>query len=618
MVHSKKRKISPKIQPNRRRKKSKKSSKSKFGLWSLKWLTIGTIWGAAVGFCCIIWFGYDLPDTKRLLLTTRQPGITIVAQDGTTIATHGDIYGVAITIAQIPDYVPNAILATEDRRFYNHFGIDLLGVMRAVWVNYHANSVVQGGSTITQQLAKNFLLSEKMYNPSDRSLRRKIQEVMLALWLERKFSKKQILNIYLNRVYLGAGVYGIEAAAKKYFGRSARNLTLYEAAVIAGLLKAPSRYSPTSNPILADERAQTVLKNMQDAGFITAHNLKNLKLSTQRMRQTHDAVYLGRHFTDWIVETIPDYIGEINQDLVVVTTLSSKLQRIAEEKAYAILHEQGASKPASELALVSMTPDGAIKAMIGGSNYTVSQFNRATQALRQTGSAFKLFVYLAALEYGYKLNTMVSDLPIRIGKWQPKNFGWQSKGQIRLIDAFANSVNTATVRISTRIGKRRITEITRRLGLTSKMADDLSIALGSADATPLQLTAAYAAVANNGHKVSPYGIIEIKDRNNRSLYRHKKLTGKRVITSENAAQIQQMLTAVMQYGTGRNAAINGTCYGKTGTSQNYRDAWFVGYAKRPALVTGVWFGNDNGQAMKNVTGSTLPALLWKQFMKSAA
>ncbi len=601
----------------RRNKKTAKSSKLSIYLWGLKWVTIGVIWSAVLVSCLIVWFGCDLPDTNRLLQTTRQPGIQILAQDGTTIATYGDIYGTTVTLKQLPDYVPNAILATEDRRFYSHFGIDVLGIARAAWINYQAKRVVQGGSTITQQLAKNFLLSERMYNSSDRSIRRKVQEAMLSLWLERKFTKRQILNIYLNRVYLGAGTYGIEAASQRYFGKRARNLTLYEAAVIAGLLKAPSRYSPLSNPKLADARARTVLNNMVEAEFITAQDKENIKTSTSHMHHAHAEAITGRYFADWIIETLPDYVGEVNQDIVVVTTLNPKLQRLAEAKAAAIIANHGAKKQVEEVAMVAMKPNGEVKAMVGGHSYFHTQFNRATQALRQSGSAFKLFVYLAALEAGYRPDSAVADTPVRIGKWRPKNYGWKSRGKITLTDSLAYSVNTSTVRIGKQVGKGKIIETAKRLGISNPIANDLSIVLGSVDTKPIEITAAYATVANQGRKALPYGVVEIRNRNGRILYRRKAMQGPQVVTRLHAEQLKGMLAAVTRYGTGRAAAINRFCGGKTGTTQNYRDAWFIGFAQNPNLITGIWMGNDNSKRMKKVTGGGLPAQLWKQFMQEA-
>ncbi|MBL0941638.1 MAG: transglycosylase domain-containing protein, partial [Alphaproteobacteria bacterium] len=491
------------------------------GIWLSKAIILLAIWGSVCMGALVVWFGYDLPDIGRLQAVTRKPGISIVGQDGTLIATYGDIYGSTVAQKNLPPYIPQAILATEDRRFYNHFGVDIWGIMRAMWTNYRAQRIVQGGSTLTQQLAKNFLLSEKLYTPSDRSMRRKAQELMLALWLEYNFSKGQILNIYMNRVYLGAGTYGIEAAAQKYFGKRARSLTLYEAAVIAGLLKAPSVYSPTNNPKLADERAQVVLNTMVEAGFISLQERQSLKGSGRKMHQSYDESRVGRYFTDWIVESIPNYIGELDRDIMVITTYDARLQRIAEQQTKVILEKYGKERGVGQAALVAMTAEGAVKCMVGGRDYDQSQFNRAVQAVRQAGSAFKLFVYLAALEKGVPATAMLSDRPVRIGRWQPKNYHWQPRGEISFADAVAYSVNTATVRLAAQAGRKQIASAARRLGVVSPLPDDLSIALGSADVTLLQLTSSYAAVANGGTGVWPYAILEIRDRYGHVLYRRK-------------------------------------------------------------------------------------------------
>lgn len=582
------------------------------GLWLLKMTALLAIWGGVALTGLVVWFGYDLPDIQRLQATTRKPGISIVTQDGALIATYGDIYGSAVAGKDLPRYIPQAILAIEDRRFYKHFGVDILGVLRAAWVNYRAQRVVQGGSTLTQQLAKNFLLSEKLYTPNDRSLRRKAQELILALWLEYNFTKDQILDIYMNRVYLGAGTFGIEAAAQKYFGKRARSLTLYEAAVLAGLLKAPSFYSPTGNPQRANERAQTVLNAMIEAGFITPHERQSLQVSDRAMYLAYDGSRVGRYFTDWIVESLPNYIGEVDCDIMVITTYDAGLQKIAEQKTAAVLEKYGREKGVHQAALVAMTTNGAVKCMVGGQNYAQSQFNRATQALRQAGSAFKLFVFLAALEKGVSPGTLISDRPVRIGGWRPKNYLWRSRGEISFADAVAYSVNTATVRLAFQAGRKQVAAVARRLGIMSAVPDNLSIALGSADVTLLQLTSAYAAVANGGMGVWPYGILEIRDRYGHTLYRRKGQGAGRVMSYDHAKLMVQMLTGVMRYGTGKSAALAGPCAGKTGTNQDYRDAWFIGFT--PDLVTGVWFGNDDRTPMKAVSGGKLPALLWKEFM----
>lgn len=591
--------------------KASRGGKSKFVAWFFSLL----IWGIVLGGCALVWFAYDLPDIKRLELTTREPSVTLLARDGTTIATYGDLYGAFVHVKDLPAYVPHAILATEDRRFYEHFGVDVWGILRAAWTNFRAGSVVQGGSTITQQLAKNFLLSEKLYEPNDRSLRRKVQEVLLALWLETHLKKEQILSIYLNRVYLGAGVYGINAAAWRYFGESAKELSLYQAAVIAGLLKAPSRYSPISNPELAHSRAKVVLSAMVDAGYVNVQDVQKYQTLPEQLVKTKNEALVGRYFADWIFETLDEYIGKPSEDIVVKTTLDPRLQKFAEESVVNVLTTDGPKFDASQASLVSMTPDGGVRAMVGGVNYTQSQFNRATQAKRQTGSSFKFFVFMAALEHEYTPETMVSDVPMQIGKWKPKNYTWQSRGEVSLKDGFAYSVNAMPVRLAYRLGLPTVTKMARRLGLTSPMPKDLTIVLGSGEATLLELSAAYATIANHGFGVWPYGIIEVRNGQGELLYKRKSQGAGRILQPQTVKDGLKLMEAAFSYGTGKGANIGRPCAGKTGTSQKYRDAWAVGFT--PDLVTGVWMGNDDNKSMKKVTGGRLPAKIWKQFMFKA-
>ncbi len=581
-------------------------------LWALNLL----IWGVLFSGGAALWYSYDLPDIKRLESVTRKPSVTLLARDGSLMATYGDLYGSIVEAKNLPPYVPQAVMAIEDRRFYHHFGVDIIGVLRAAWVNYRSGSVVQGGSTLTQQLAKNFLLSEKLYAPSDRSLRRKIQEVLLALWLERKFSKEQILTIYLNRVYLGAGVYGIDAAAHKYFNKSARELNVYEAAVIAGLLKAPSRYSPISNPQLAHERAQRVLNAMQEAGFISAQQRLQYATAPEPLKEVHHKALSGRYFSDWVFETLDEYIGKIEEDVIVQTTLDPRLQKLAEEKTYAILDTEGPKLNISQAALVAMTPDGGVRAMVGGRNYFHSQFNRVTQAKRQMGSAVKFFTFLCALEKGYNPYSMVMDTPLRVGKWRPRNYKYKAKGEVPLKDGFAYSINAVAVRLATEVGVKRMAEMAHRLGLMSPQPKDMTISLGSGEASLLELTAAYSAIANHGFAVWPYGITQVRTaEGGEILYQRKSQGAGRVISASHVVDMLELMAAAFSYGTGKAAFIDRPCAGKTGTSQNYRDAWSIGFT--PDLVAGVWVGNDNGSYMKTVTGGKTPAKIWHDFMAAA-
>lgn len=576
----------------------------------LKWFCIILIWGSFIGGILTLWFGYDLPDITKLARTERRPSITILAKDGTKLATYGDLHGNMVNLKKLPPHVIQALLAIEDHRFYSHFGVDLIGLIRAIWINYRAGHVVQGGSTITQQLAKNFLQSEKLYTINDRSLRRKIQEALLALWLEHKFTKDQILTIYLNRVYLGSGTFGLAAASQHYFGKKPQDLSLYEAAVIAGLLKAPSKYSPSTNPQLADQRAAQVLENMVREGNISS----DLKDAALVFASSASGTYQGsaiRYFTDWIVDLLDKEMGLEDKDLIVTTTLDPSLQRLAESKLNDVLEEKGKVSHVSQLALVSMSYDGAVRALLGGSNYKKSQFNRATQALRQPGSAFKMVLYLSALEAGMSPQEYVSDLPIRFGGWKPKNYKYETRGEITLQDAMAYSVNTVSVRLAHRLGVSRIIETAHRLGLTAPLPRDLTIVLGTGETTLLDLTSAYAVIARGGVYLPPYAILKVTDCEGNILYTHHASPPQRRVDSSVVRSLTHMLQAVMSYGTGRKATVPGFCAGKTGTSQSYRDMWLMGFT--PSLITGTWAGNDDNTSMKPGAGSPA-ARLWHLYM----
>ncbi len=570
------------------------------------------IWGGAALSIFLLWFAYDLPDTARLSKSTRKAGVTLLARDGNVLATYGDLYGQFNELKDLPRHVPLAIIAIEDRRFYHHFGVDIIGVLRALWVNFRAGSVVQGGSTITQQLAKNFLLSEGFYKHTDRSMRRKIQEVILAFWLEAKFYKEQILALYINRVYLGAGTFGIDAAAHKYFGKSARELGIYEAAVLAGLLKAPSRYSPTNNPDLADERARTVMNHMVDAGFIRLEDIQHIEKERSEIAAIYASSHSGRYFADWVFEQLPELLGDLDRDIIVITTVDKNLQLKAEEHVRNMILTEGFSANAHQAALVAMTPDGGVRALTGGLDYSKSQFNRAIQAKRQMGSTFKVFVYLAALENDYSPDSIINDGPLKIGEWTPKNYKWQSRGDVTLRTAMAFSLNTPVIRLTRSIGLKKVQSLARRLGLTSIQPDNLTIALGAGEASLLELTTAYATIANHGFEVWPYGITKITTKDKQILYQRKNQNTHRLIESKHVMNILSMLQSVMQQGTGRKSELTRPCAGKSGTSQKYKDAWFVGFT--PDIVTGVWMGNDDGSSMEEVSGGKLPGQLWKNYM----
>jgi penicillin-binding protein 1A len=565
------------------------------------------LWALIGGGGVLGYFALTLPDTSQLAAAERRPSVTVLAEDNSQIASFGDLFGKALSLREMSPYLPKAVVAAEDRRFYRHFGIDPIGILRAAATNFRAGGVLQGGSTITQQLAKILFLSP------DRTFSRKIREVLLALWLEHRFTKDQILEIYLNRVYLGAGAYGVDAAAERYFGKSAAKLTLFESAVIAGLIRAPSRLNPARDPEAAAERADEVLNDMVEAGFITR--------TQADAAEKHGFAFIpnsppgSRYFADWVTDQIRELAGTGGRDLIVRTTLDPHLQAFAENAVTDILARYGARYRVGQGALVAMATDGAVRAMVGGRDYGRSQFNRATQAQRQPGSAFKPFVYLAGLEAGMRPQDRVVDAPIRIGNWQPHNYSNRYQGEMTLATALAQSVNTVAAQVAQRAGIAHVIATANRLGIASDLARDASLALGTNEVNLLELVSAYAPFANGGYGVLAYGITEIWDGAGNIVY-HRAGTGPgRVIAPELADAMNQMLAGVIAYGTGRSAALGRPAAGKTGTTQDYRDAWFIGYTAD--LVAGVWLGNDDNTPMKQVTGGTLPAALWRNFMLQA-
>jgi len=577
-------------------------------LWTLfKWAATGAVWAVIIGLGLTAWYATDLPDIDEALQATRRPTVTLLAADKSLLTARGDLYGVPLRVGDLPKALPDAVLATEDRRFYDHFGLDIIGIMRAAVANVRAGRIVQGGSTITQQAAKNLFLTP------ERSLKRKVQEVLLSLWLEHKFSKDQILTIYLNRVYLGAGTYGVDAAARKYFGVPAKRLSTYEAAMIAGLLKAPSRYNPRANPKLAKRRTAQVLKNMVAAGYLTEAQAK--AAPARKRSRTARGGAPGRYFIDWVLDQVADYVAPGDRDLTVVTTLNPALQAAAERRLKAALDGPGRKAGARQGALVALAGDGAVRALVGGRDHAASPFNRATQALRQPGSAFKPFVYLAALEAGMQPADTVEDAPLKIGDWAPRNFNGKHLGPVTLAEALAGSINTAAVRVAQHAHLPRVARVAARLGIPGDIQATPSLALGTHDVRLIDLVAAYAPFANGGRAAWPYGIQEITDGDGRMIYRRSGSGPGRVVEARHVAAMNRMLAGVIGGGTGRAARLSRAAAGKTGTSQNHRDAWFIGYTAD--LVAGVWVGNDDGRPMKGVTGGGLPARMWKNFMRDA-
>jgi penicillin-binding protein 1A len=579
------------------------------GFWRglLKWSLVATIWGMLAFGALIGWYAYDLPPLDDIPALERRPAVTLLARDGTPFARFGEAASRPVTIAELPPHVPRAVIAVEDARFYDHFGVDLIGLARAMVTNIMAGRIRQGGSTITQQLAKNLF-----FGP-ERTLKRKVQEMILALWLERRFTKDQILALYLNRVYLGAGNFGIEAAAQSYFGKSARKLLLNEAAMLAGLLKAPSRYAPTSHRDRAARRAAVVLGRMAATGFITEAQANVMKLNPARLGRQQARI--GRYFADWALDQARGYVGRGGGDIVIQTTLDANLQRMAEAEADAILAGPARARRVSQLGLVMMSPDGAVRAMVGGANYGKSQFNRATQALRQPGSAFKPLVYLAGLDAGLTPDSKLVDGPVRIGNFTPTNYDGKYRGMVTMTDALAASLNTVAVRVLNQAGTDRAITWARRLGITSRLRREAGLALGASEVTLIELAAAYAPFANGGDGVFAHGVVRVSDAKGQLLYQRQGSGLGRKVSSGLVYDMNRMMSAVMTRGTGRRAQIKVPTGGKSGTTQDYRDAWFIGYSAD--YVAGVWMGNDDASPTKRVTGSGLPAQLWQRVMATA-
>lgn len=573
------------------------------------WGAVACLWFAIGIGGLLFYYAMTLPDTSGLWNVAHAPSLSILADDGETLSHRGDMRGGMVLISDMPPYVAEAVIATEDQRFYWHFGVDPIGLARAAWANLRAGYIVQGGSTITQQLAKNVFLS------SDRTIKRKVQEMLLAVWLEARYTKAQILTLYLNRVYFGGGAYGIEGASERFFKKSARELTLPEAAMLAGLLKAPSHYSPTNNLERARQRASIVLDNMEREGFITAND-KQYALVHPASLEGYSTAGSINYFVDWVADVLPAYTGETNNDLVVRTTIDPAMQKAAEQVVAAALASNGQTDNVTQAALVAMTPDGAVRAMVGGRSYAQSQFNRAVQAVRQPGSAFKPFVYLAAMEKGLTPETIRVDRPVTYGTWSPSNYSDKFKGAMTLTEALSDSVNTIAVQVAQEIGIRNVIRTAQRLGIQETLPVNLTLALGTCDVSLLELTGAYAAFANGGMGVLPHGIEEVHDRDGGEVYRRQGSGLGPVMTKQSMGEMNYMLQQVMTSGTGRKAALAGRqTAGKTGTSQDWRDAWFIGYSAD--IVVGVWVGNDNRAPMKKVTGGGLPATIWHNFMVQA-
>ena len=574
------------------------------------WTVVLGLWGLIALGALVGYYASKLPPIDQLAVPKRPPNIAILGSDGTLLANRGETGGREVALQELPHYLPQAFIAIEDHRFYSHYGIDPVGIARAMMRNVvHAGGGVQGGSTLTQQLAKNLFLTQ------ERTASRKIQEAILALWLERKFTKDQILELYLNRVYFGSGAYGVEGAAHKYFGKSAREVTIAEAAILGGLVQSPTRLAPNRNPEAAHARAALVLAAMQRENFITETEMADAlahPADVAKPKGVGSVLYAADH----VMDVLDDLVGTIDGDLIVTTTINPAMQSYAEKAMTEELQAKGVKYGVTQGALVSLDPDGAIRAMVGGRSYADSQFDRVTSAKRQPGSAFKPFVYLAALEKGLTPETVREDAPINVKGWQPENYAKEYRGQVTLTEGLSQSLNTVAVRLGLEVGPKTVATVAQRLGIHSKLDVNASIALGTSVVTPLELTAAYTSFANGGFLVSPYIITEVISRDGDLIYTRADSQGRQVIDPAYLAELNVMVRETLKSGTAKKADLPGwDAAGKTGTSQDFRDAWFVGYTS--ALTTGIWLGNDDNSPTKHVAGGSLPVEIWSRFMKQA-
>ncbi len=532
---------------------------------------------------------------------------------GTEIGRRGIRSDNSVELNQLPDYLIKATLATEDRRFYEHLGIDPLGILRAAISNAQANSVVEGGSSITQQLAKTLFLS------SERTFERKIKEAFLSLWLEAHFSKDEILKLYFDRAYMGGGNFGVVAAADYYFNKKVQDLTLAESAMMAGLFKAPSRYAPHIDLAAARGRANDVLLNMVEAGFLTAGQIT----AAQRFPATHierqNEINSPNYFLDWAFQEVKKNIaGRKEIGFIVRTTFDPILQNFAKKSVDSIIRENGERYGVNQAAIVVTDTKGAVRAMVGGLDYGKSQYNRATASTRQPGSSFKIFVYATAFETGkYNPKTLISDRPVCIGNWCPQNYNRSYRGQVTLLNAFTRSINTVPVRLSIHTGRQAIADMAHKMGITNDFPVTRSLALGVASVSVLDMTSSYAVFANSGLKTPAFGISRITTLTNEVVFdAREKPPAQRILSEETAKNMNMMMRNVVVAGTGRRAQVQGVpAAGKTGTTSSYRDAWFAGFTGN--YVATVWMGNDNYLPTKRLTGGSLPAMIWQKFMEFA-
>ena len=594
------------------------SALGRWHIWGIRRVIVDLLsdsvtFGTGIMFLILYFALPPIQENDEVWHKGRQYAVTFKDESGQIIGRRGIRQNDALKLEEIPPIVINATLATEDHRFFNHLGLDFQGTFRAMLENLRANDIVQGGSTITQQLAKNLFLTP------DRTLKRKMNEAMLALWIEFRKTKEEILKLYLDRAYLGGGTYGVEAAAQFYFGKSIRDVTLAEAAMLAGLFKAPSKFAPHINIQAARGRASVVLDRMVASGHISEGEAFAARHNPAKFIKEVDPL-TPNYFLDWAydetLKTLKAQKLEKEYVVDVTSTVDLRMQRIAQATVNNTLDVHGRTRSARQAALVSMTPGGAVKVIVGGRDYERSQFNRATSAKRQPGSSFKPIVYLTALRSGFTPQSIVVDAPISIGNWSPKNYSHSYRGRVTLMTALTRSINTIPVRLSLKTGRRKIIETARLLGLKSKLINTPSMVIGTSEVTVLDLTTIYATLANGGKRAEPYAVLKIHRPSGELLYTRNPDGPKQTLDPDTVGSLNTMLHNVVLNGTGRRTKMDFMpSAGKTGTTSAYRDAWFMGFTSH--YVTGVWFGNDNYTPMKRVTGGSLPAQTWREFMVRA-
>lgn len=576
---------------------------------ALYWAAVVFVWLAIFVVAFFAIFSRGLPDTSKLYEIHRQPSITYLDRSGSLLGVRGSQYAPPVDIDKLPEYVPAAFVAIEDHNFYHHMGFDAGGIIRSALNNLRrSHGPLAGGSTITQQLARNLFLTP------DQNIKRKAQELMLAFWLERKFTKRQILALYMNRVYFGAGAYGIEAAAQRYFNKPASELSVGEVALLAGLLKSPTHYSPVSDQERAARRATIVLDRMVETKAITPEQRDEAFRHPVRVSKTLASAH-AQYFVDWVDQQVRQLVGQPQTDLVVETTLDLPLDALAQQAARDVVTKQQAAG-VQQAALVAMDGVGRVRALIGGVDYGDSQFNRAVEARRQAGSAWKPFVYLTAMEGGRTPDVQVVDEPVTINGWSPRNYTNKFLGPMTLQQALAQSINTVAARLADEMGRQNVANVAHRLGIKSPINTDPAMALGTTQVSPLEMAQAYAPFSNGGDLATAYGIERIRTADGRTLYEHHVDARQNVIGNPALTYMNQMMRTVISSGTGTRAAIPGyDLAGKTGTTSDYKDAWFMGYTG--GFVTAVWVGKDNNTQMRKVTGGGAPAEIWRAFMAAA-